>query len=116
VEDSIARYCDTNTAGTVAGTSTFAFNNITLSSPSILADKGSKQALRNDVHLRTDYRKIYCLPVAEAHKLPYASASRDVTVRLMGLGDKKVARQPWPMPFAGQPIRSPTCPRVRGFT
>jgi alanine dehydrogenase len=77
VDEGVIHYCVTNMPGAVARTSTFALNNVTLPFTLMLADKGWKQALRDDVHLRDGLNvhdgKIYCGPVADAHKLPVAS-------------------------------------------
>jgi alanine dehydrogenase len=77
VEEGVVHYCVTNMPGAVARTSTFALNNVTLPFTLLLADKGWKQALRDDPHLRNGLNvhdgKIYCRPVAEAHTLPLAS-------------------------------------------
>jgi alanine dehydrogenase len=76
VEEGVVHYCVTNMPGAVARTSTFALNNVTLPFTLVLADKGWKQALRDDAHLRNGLNvhdgKIYCRPVADAHKLPMA--------------------------------------------
>ena len=45
-------YCVANMPGGVARTSTFALNNATLPFTLALADKGYKQALADDEHLR----------------------------------------------------------------
>ena len=52
VEEGVIHYCVTNMPGAVARTSTFALNNVTLPFTLMLADKGWKQALRDDPHLR----------------------------------------------------------------
>ncbi|WP_448951466.1 alanine dehydrogenase [Labrys neptuniae] len=78
VVDSVVHYCVANMPGAVARTSTFALNNVTLPFTVALADKGWKQALRDDAHLRNGLNvvdgKITCRPVAEAHNLAYVSA------------------------------------------
>ena len=78
VEEGVVHYCVTNMPGAVARTSTFALNNVTLPFTLMLADRGWKQALRDDVHLRNGLNvhdgKVYCRPVAEAHQLPWTSA------------------------------------------
>ena len=51
IEEGVIHYCVTNMPGAVARTSTFALNNATLPFVMALADKGWRQALRNDVHL-----------------------------------------------------------------
>jgi alanine dehydrogenase len=50
--EGVIHYCVTNMPGAVARTSTFALNNATLPFALALADKGWKQALRDDPHLR----------------------------------------------------------------
>jgi alanine dehydrogenase len=50
--DGVIHYCVTNMPGAVARTSTFALNNATLPFALALADKGWKQAVRDDPHLR----------------------------------------------------------------
>ena len=45
-------YCVANMPGAVARTSTFALNNATIGHALALADKGWRQAMRDDVHLR----------------------------------------------------------------
>jgi len=73
VEEGVIHYCVTNMPGSVARTSTFALNNVTLPFVLMLADKGWKGALRDDPHLREGLNvhegKVFCRPVAEAHKL-----------------------------------------------
>jgi alanine dehydrogenase len=50
--DDVVHYCVANMPGAVARTSTFALNNATISHALALADKGWKQALKDDPHLR----------------------------------------------------------------
>ncbi len=52
VEEGVVHYCVTNMPGAVARTSTFALNNATLPFVLALANKGWRQALRDDAHLR----------------------------------------------------------------
>ncbi len=52
VVDEVVHYCVANMPGGVARTSTFALNNVTLPFTIALADKGYKQALRDDAYLR----------------------------------------------------------------
>lgn len=52
VEEGIVHYCVANMPGGVARTSTFALTNATLPFALALADKGYKQALIDDAHLR----------------------------------------------------------------
>jgi alanine dehydrogenase len=79
VVDGIVHYCVANMPGAVARTSTFALNNATLPFALALADKGWKQALKDDVHLRDGLNvhdgRITCKPVADAHALAYAPAA-----------------------------------------
>ena len=78
VVDGVVHYCVANMPGAVARTSTFALNNATLPFALALADKGWRQALKDDVHLRNGLNvhdgKLTCQPVAEAHGLPYTPA------------------------------------------
>jgi len=78
VVDGVVHYCVANMPGAVARTSTFALNSVTLPFTLALADKGWKQALIQDPHLRDGLNvcegKLTCEPVAEAHGLPYTSA------------------------------------------
>jgi alanine dehydrogenase len=52
VVDDVIHYCVANMPGGVPKTSTFALNNVTLPFSIALANKGWKQALRDDEHLR----------------------------------------------------------------
>jgi len=52
VEDGVVHYCVTNMPGAVARTSTIALGNATLPFTLALADKGWRQALADDPHLR----------------------------------------------------------------
>jgi alanine dehydrogenase len=78
VEEGVVHYCVSNMPGAVPRTSTFALNNVTLPFVLALADKGWREALRDDPHLRAGLNvhdgKIYCAPVAEAHGLEAARA------------------------------------------
>ncbi len=78
VVDGVVHYCVANMPGAVARTSTFALNNATLPFALALADKGWRQALKDDVHLRAGLNvhegKVTCQPVAEAHGLAYTPA------------------------------------------
>ncbi len=75
VEHGVVHYCVTNMPGAVARTSTFALNNVTLPFTLALADKGWKQAMRDDVHLAAGlnvaHGKVTCEPVAQAQLLVY---------------------------------------------
>ncbi len=78
VVDGVVPYCVANLPGAVARTSTFALNNATLPLALALADKGWRQALKDDVHLRAGLNvhdgKVTCAPVAQAHGLAYTPA------------------------------------------
>jgi alanine dehydrogenase len=75
VVDGVIHYCVANMPGGVPRTSTFALNNATLPFALLLADKGWKKALADDVHLRNGlniaYGKVTCKPVADALGYPY---------------------------------------------
>jgi len=79
VVDGIVHYCVANMPGAVSRTSTFALNNATLPFALALADKGWKQALKDDAHLREGLNvhdgKITCKPVADAHGLAHTPAA-----------------------------------------
>ena len=51
VVDGVVHYCVANMPGAVSHTSTYALNNVTLPFVLALADKGYKQAMRDDEHL-----------------------------------------------------------------
>jgi alanine dehydrogenase len=75
VVDGVVHYCVTNMPGAVPRTSTFALNNATLPFTLALADKGYRQAMIDDCHLR-DGLNICCgsvthRAVAEAHGLEF---------------------------------------------
>ena len=71
VVDGIVHYCVANMPGAVARTSTFALNNATIGHAVALADKGWKQALKDNKHLRRG------LNVAEG-KVTYEAVARDL--------------------------------------
>jgi alanine dehydrogenase len=52
VVDGVVHYCVANMPGAVARTSTFALNNATIGHAVTLANKGWKQALKDNVHLK----------------------------------------------------------------
>lgn len=78
VVDEVVHYCVTNMPGAVARTSAQALNNATLPFVLALANKGSRQALQDDVHLRHGLNiaagQLCNRAVAEAHQLPWQSA------------------------------------------
>lgn len=75
VIDDVVHYCVANMPGAVPKTSTYALNNATLPFALSLADKGAKQALADDPHLRNGLNvakgRITELAVAEALSLDY---------------------------------------------
>ncbi len=74
VVDGVLHYCVTNMPGVVPRTSTFALNNATLPFVLALANKGWRNALQDDPHLRAGLEitdgAIVSAPVAAAHGLP----------------------------------------------
>ncbi|MDM8349109.1 alanine dehydrogenase [Pseudomonas sp. sp1636] len=79
VVDEVVHYCVANMPGAVARTSTLALNNATLPFVIALAEKGTRRALEEDPHLCNGLNVargvITCGSVAEAHGLPYQSAT-----------------------------------------
>ncbi|MEN2473045.1 alanine dehydrogenase [Burkholderia sp. GS2Y] len=79
VVDGVVHYCVANMPGAVARTSTFALNNATLGAALALADKGWKQAMTDDPHLRAGLNvcdgHITYEAVAQALGLPYVPAA-----------------------------------------
>ncbi|OXI81608.1 alanine dehydrogenase [Burkholderia sp. AU33423] len=79
VVDGVVHYCVANMPGAVARTSTFALNNATLTHALALADKGWKQAMTDDPHLRAGLNvcegHITYEAVALALGLPYVPAT-----------------------------------------
>jgi len=78
IVDDVVHYCVANMPGAVARTSTFALSNVTTGFVLALADKGWRQALADDAHLRDglnihDGRLTY-RAVADALELPYTPA------------------------------------------
>lgn len=78
VVDEVVHYCVANMPGGVARTSTLALNNATLPFTLALADKGWKQALADDPHLRGGLNvadgRITCEGVAKAQGLDFTPA------------------------------------------
>jgi alanine dehydrogenase len=78
VEEGCVHYCVTNMPGAVARTSTIGLNNATLPFGLALADKGYKQALRDNAHLRNGLNvaggKVTYEAVADAHGIAYTPA------------------------------------------
>ncbi|MZR30556.1 alanine dehydrogenase [Sneathiella litorea] len=75
VIDGVVHYCVANMPGGVARTSTYALNNVTLPHALRIADKGWKQALKDDKHLANGLNvwkgNITCEPVAKDLGLNY---------------------------------------------
>jgi alanine dehydrogenase len=71
VVDGVIHYCVANMPGAVARTSTFALNNATIGHAVALANKGWRQALRDDPHLKNG------LNVCEG-KVTYAAVAKDL--------------------------------------
>ena len=69
--DGVVHYCVANMPGAVARTSTFALNNATIGHAVALADKGWKQALKDNPHLKNG------LNVCEG-KVSYEAVARDL--------------------------------------
>lgn len=80
--DGVVHYCVANMPGGVPRTSTYALNNATLPFVLAIADKGIKQALQDDVHLRRGLNvargQITCRAVAEAQGLAHIRAEEAV--------------------------------------
>jgi alanine dehydrogenase len=78
VHDSVF-YCVPNMPGAVPHTSTYALTNVTLPYALRIADRGWRDALRNDdalaQGLNTHAGAITCAPVADAHNLPHTDVA-----------------------------------------
>ena len=78
VVEGVIHYCVANMPGAVPRTSTFALNNATRPFVLMLADKGIRNALNADVHLRNGLNvhdgAVTCRAVAEAQGLPFKRA------------------------------------------
>jgi alanine dehydrogenase len=78
VYDSIF-YCVANMPGAVPHTSTYALTNVTIPCALEIANRGWREALRNDdalaLGLNTHEGALTCAPVAKAHNLPYTPHS-----------------------------------------
>jgi alanine dehydrogenase len=78
VVDGVVHYCVANMPGAVARTSTFALNNATIGHALALADKGWRQAMRDNLHLREGLNvangQITCEPVARQLGYEYVAA------------------------------------------
>ncbi len=82
IVDDVVHYCVANMPGAVARTSTFALNNATLPYIVSLANKGYKQALRDDKHLLNGlnvfHGHITCEEVSEALNLPFLNPEQAI--------------------------------------
>jgi alanine dehydrogenase len=78
VIDGVIHYCVANMPGGVPRTSTYALNNVTLPHVLNLANKGWRQALRHDPHLRDGLNvhagQITCQEVADSLGYPFIAA------------------------------------------
>ncbi|MGH7060510.1 MAG: alanine dehydrogenase, partial [Stellaceae bacterium] len=78
VEEGVVHYCVTNMPGAVARTSTVALNNATLPFVLALAERGWREALRDDPHLRAGLNicrgEVTHPAVARALGLPFGTA------------------------------------------
>jgi alanine dehydrogenase len=78
IEHGVVHYCVTNMPGAVARTSTYALTNATLPFALALADKGWREAMRGDAHLRAGLNvhggRLTHRAVAAASGLPWAAA------------------------------------------
>ena len=83
VEENIVHYCVANMPGAVARTSTYALNNVTLPHALAIADKGWKQALKDDPFLRDGLNicdgKVTCEPVASELGYDYCPAEEAIS-------------------------------------
>ena len=79
VVDGVVHYCVANMPGAVARTSTFALNNATLGHGLALANKGWRQALRDDAHLKAGLNVCqgHVTYAAVAQALGYPAVSPD---------------------------------------
>ncbi|MDM4766493.1 alanine dehydrogenase [Pelomonas sp. SE-A7] len=71
VVDGVIHYCVANMPGAVARTSTFALNNATIGHAGALANKGWKQALRDNPHLKAGLNVV-------AGRVTYEAVARDL--------------------------------------
>ena len=82
IVDDVVHYCVANMPGAVPKTSTYALNNATLPHVLALADKGYRQALADDPHLRNGLNvhsgEITCKEVADALDYPYLPATEAI--------------------------------------
>lgn len=83
IVDDVVHYCVANMPGAVARTSTLALNNATLPFVLQIANKGTRQALKDDSHLLNGLNVcrgvVTCKSVADAQQLPYKEAAEMVS-------------------------------------
>ncbi len=79
VVDGVVHYCVANMPGAVARTSTLALNNATIGHAVALADKGWRQALQDNVHLKNglNVAQGHVTYAAVAHALGYTYVNAD---------------------------------------
>ena len=84
IVDGVVHYCVANMPGAVPRTSTFALNNATLPHVLALANKGYRQALADDPHLRNGLNvhagQVTCREVAEALGYDYRDPAESIAV------------------------------------
>ena len=84
LEEGAVHYCVTNMPGAVSRTSTFALNNATLPFTLALANKGHRQALHDDPHLKAGLNvaggKVTYKAVADAHGLPFVAPEEAIVI------------------------------------
>ncbi len=82
IVDGIVHYCVANMPGGVARTSTYALNNVTLPHALRIAEKGWRQALKDDPHLKNGLNvwngEITCEPVAKDLGYRYVPADQAI--------------------------------------
>jgi alanine dehydrogenase len=80
IVDDVVHYCVANMPGAVPRTSTFALNNATLPFVLELANKGVKQAMADNIHLRNGLNvhagMVTYQPVAEGFGMEYVPAEK----------------------------------------
>ena len=82
MQEGIVHYCVANMPGAVPRTSTFALNNATLPFVLNIANKGYKQALRDDIHLLNGlnicHGQVTCEPVARDLAKTYVESAKAI--------------------------------------
>ncbi len=92
IVDGIVHYCVANMPGSVARTSTYALNNVTLKHVLAIANKGCKQALLDDPHLKNGLNicrgKVTCAPVAYGQGYTHMPAELAISAKAGSSGKK----------------------------